>query len=88
MHSKAASRAKLVAPPIIVSADQLAARPTGADTLLPSLELSLEGEGFMSKSLPRNSLSWAAADRPLSREIEPRAEFDRMFRPPSGGVAF
>lgn len=69
------------------SADQVAARHTGEDTLLPSLELSLEGEGFMSKSLPRNSLSWAAADRPLSREIEPRAVFDRMFRPPSGGAS-
>jgi hypothetical protein len=69
------------------SADQIAARHTGSDTLLPSLELSLEGEGFMSKSLPRNSLSWAAADRPLSRDIEPRAIFDRMFRPPSGGAS-
>lgn len=69
------------------SVDQVAAQHTGKDTLLPSLELSLEGEGFMSKSLPRNSLSWAAADRPLSREIEPRAVFDRMFRPPSGGAS-
>lgn len=69
------------------SVDQIAARAVGDQTLLPSLELSLEGEGFMSKSLPRNSLSWAAADRPLSREIEPRAVFDRMFRPPGGGAS-
>ena len=69
------------------SADQVAARALGDQTLLPSLELSLEGEGFMSKSLPRNSLSWASATRPLAREIEPRAVFDRMFRPPSGGAS-
>lgn len=69
------------------SVDQIAARSIGDQTLLPSLELSLEGEGFMSKSLPRNSLSWAAADRPLAREIEPRAVFDRMFRPPGGGAS-
>ena len=69
------------------SVDQIAAKHIGDETLLPSLELSLEGEGFMSKSLPRNSLSWAAADRPLSREIEPRTIFDRMFRPPTGGAS-
>ncbi len=69
------------------SVDQIAAKAIGDETLLPSLELSLEGEGFMSKSLPRNSLSWAAADRPLSREIEPRTVFDRMFRPPTGGAS-
>lgn len=69
------------------SADQVAARAVGGETLLPSLELSLKGEGFMSKSLPRNSLSWADANRPLSREIEPRAVFDRMFRPPTGGAS-
>ena len=69
-----------------VSADQVAARHTAARTLLPSLELSLQGEGFFSNSLPRNAISWSAADRPLMREIEPRAVFDRMFRPPSGGA--
>jgi hypothetical protein len=70
-----------------VSIDQLVAKHAGQETLLPSLELSLKGEGFMSNSLPRNSISWAAGDRPLSREIEPRAVFDRMFRPPSGGAS-
>ena len=69
-----------------VSADQLAARHVGDQTLLPSLELSLQGEGFFSNSLPRNAISWSAPDRPVAREIEPRAIFDRMFRPPSGGV--
>lgn len=69
------------------SVDQVAARLVGDETLLPSLELSLKGEGFMSKSLPRNTVSWAAADRPLAREIEPRTVFDRMFRPPTGGAS-
>ena len=69
-----------------ISADQVAARHTGPQTLLPSLELSLRGEGFFSNSLPRNAISWSAADRPLMREVEPRAVFDRMFRPPSGGA--
>ncbi len=69
------------------SADQLAARSTGSETLLPSLELSLKGEGFMSNSLPRNHISWAAANRPMAREVEPRAIFDRVFRPPLGGAS-
>ena len=70
-----------------MSADQIAARHAGGETLLPSLELSTKGEGFFSNSLPRNSISWSATDRPLPREVEPRAVFDRMFRPPSGGAS-
>ena len=70
-----------------VSADQIAGRHAGRETLLPSLELSTKGEGFFSNSLPRNSISWSAPDRPLPREVEPRAVFDRMFRPPSGGAS-
>ena len=69
-----------------VSADQVAARHLRENTLLPSLELSLQGEGFFSNSLPRNAISWSAPGRPMAREIEPRAVFDRMFRPPSGGA--
>ena len=69
-----------------VSADQVAARHLRDETMLPSLELSVQGEGFFSNSLPRNAISWSAPDRPMSREIEPRAVFDRMFRPPSGGA--
>ena len=69
-----------------VSADQVAARYFRDETLLPSLELSLKGEGFFSNSLPRNAISWSAPDRPMAREVEPRAVFNRMFRPPSGGA--
>ena len=63
-----------------VSADQLAARHFAATTLLPSLELSMRGEGFFSSNLPRNSISWINAQTPASRDVEPRVVFDRMFR--------
>ena len=69
-----------------ISADQVAARHLSEETLLPSLELSLQGEGSFSNSLPRNAISWSAADRPMTREIEPRAIFDRMFSSASGGA--
>lgn len=69
-----------------LSADQLAAEHIGKETLLPSLELSTKGEGFFSNSLPRNTISWTRTGIPVTREIEPRAVFDRMFRPPSGGA--
>ena len=69
-----------------ISVDQLAAEKIGDRTLLPSLELSTKGEGYFSNSLPRNTLSWSGTGIPLTREIEPRAVFDRMFRPPSGGA--
>ena len=62
------------------SADQLAARSIGHHTLLPSLELSLRGEGFFSNSLVRNTLSWSSHNTPAPRDIEPRVIFDRMFR--------
>ena len=62
-----------------VSADQIVARQLRDQTLLPSLELSTKGEGYFSNSLPRNAISWSAPDRPMTREIEPRTIFDRMF---------
>ena len=62
------------------SADQIAARAIGQSTLLPSLELSTQGEGFFSNSLNRNSVSWADANTPVPRDTEPRVVFDRMFR--------
>ncbi len=70
-----------------ISVDQLAAQKLGSNTLLPSLELSSKGEGYFSNSLPRNSISWSQTGIPMTREIEPRAIFDRMFRPPSGGAS-
>ena len=46
---------------------------------------STKGEGFFSNSLPRNSISWSVADRPLPREVEPRAVFDTLT-PPEPGI--
>jgi hypothetical protein len=69
-----------------ISVDQLAAEKIGQNTLLPSLELSSKGEGYFSNSLPRNTISWSKSGIPMTREIEPRTIFDRMFRPPSGGA--
>ena len=63
-----------------MSVDQLAAKQVGQDTLLDSLQLSVRGEGFFSKSLPRNTISWLDRQTPASREIEPRIVFDQMFR--------
>ena len=70
-----------------ISADQLAARHFQNQTLLPSLELAVRGEGSFSTSLSRNSISWADASTPVPRDIEPRAVFDRMFRAGKGGLA-
>ena len=68
------------------SVDQLVASHVGQQTLLPSLELSLRGEGFFSNSLPRNILSWNEKGMPMAREMEPRVVFDRMFSTSSAGV--
>lgn len=69
------------------SVDQIAARRLGAKTLLPSLELSMKGEGFFSNSLPRNTISWATGATPVPRETRPRVVFDRMFRVGNGGLS-
>ena len=70
-----------------ISADQIVARHLRDETLLPSLELSTKGEGYFSNSLPRNAISWSAPDRPMAREIEPRAIFDRMFSTSSSNAS-
>ena len=70
-----------------VSVDQLAAKLIGRQTLLPSLELSVRGEGFFSNSLSRNSISWTASNLPCPREVEPRVVFDRMFRTKASGLS-
>lgn len=69
-----------------VSCDQIAANAIGHETLLPSLELSLKGEGYFSNSLVRNTVSWSD-NGPVPRDIEPRVIFDRMFRSGSGSVS-
>jgi len=69
------------------SADQIAARHLAGQTLLPSLELSVRGEGFFSGSLPRNTLSWTDSRTPAPRDTEPRVVFDRMFRNGRGSLS-
>lgn len=68
------------------SADQIAAQSLQSETLLPSLELSLKGEGYFSNSLVRNSISWSS-NGPVPRDTEPRVIFDRMFRSGSGAAS-
>ena len=70
-----------------ISVDQLASKHIGQNTLLPSLELSMQGEGFFSNSLCRNSISWTSSNTPVPREVEPRVIFDRMFRTQTGGLS-
>ena len=67
-----------------MSVDQIVANKVGDQTLLPSLELSIKGEGYFTGNLPRNSISWLNRKTPLSRETEPRSVFDRMFRTSDG----
>ncbi len=68
------------------SVDQIAAKHLRSQTLLPSLELSVRGEGIFTSSLPRNSISWVDSATPAPRDIEPRAVFDRMFRAGGSGL--
>ncbi len=69
-----------------VSVDQIAAKEIGKNTLLPSLELSLRGEGFFSNDLTRNTISWTTSRTPAPRETIPRAIYDRMFRKADEGA--
>ncbi|MEM7456858.1 MAG: DUF1552 domain-containing protein [Planctomycetota bacterium] len=69
------------------SADQIAAHHCRDKTLLPSLELSTQGQGFFSGSLNRNSISWSNSRTPMPRDTEPRVVFDRMFRSGTGGAS-
>ena len=70
-----------------ISVDQLAARHIGGETPLPTLQLSLEGEGYFSNNLPRNTISWTKTGTPTSRETSPRMVYDRMFRRADEGMA-
>jgi hypothetical protein len=68
-----------------ITADQVAARTLGKDTLLPSLELSLEDrnlgalcdEGYTCAY--SNTLSWSSPTTPLPMERDPRLVFERLF---------
>ena len=68
------------------SVDQIIARQVGKDTMLPSLDMSMKGEGYFSNSLPRNTISWVGEKLPATRDTNPRTIYDRMFRKSSDGV--
>lgn len=69
-----------------VSVDQVIASKVGHETLFPSLEYGLDrittgvdiNVGFT--RLYGSSISWQSASQPLSKEIDPRLAFDRLFR--------
>jgi hypothetical protein len=70
-----------------VSIDQVIANNIGGQTLFPSLEYGLDrittgvdiNVGFT--RLYGSSISWKTPFQPLSKEIDPRLAFDRLFRP-------
>jgi hypothetical protein len=66
----------------ILSPDQMAARHHGKETRFPSLQLSVKrGTAFGSQALA--TISWNDQGVPLAAENDPKALFDRLFRPES-----
>jgi hypothetical protein len=65
--------------------DQIAARQIGRETLLPSLELSMDllqtvgqcDNGYA--CVYQNNLSWSSPTTPLPAEAHPRVVFERLF---------
>jgi Protein of unknown function (DUF1552) len=65
--------------------DQIAAREIGRETLLPSLELSMDllqtvgqcDNGYA--CVYQNNLSWSSPTTPLPAEAHPRVVFERLF---------
>jgi hypothetical protein len=76
-----------------VSMDQLAARRIGHLTRLPSLELGIDppatgvdtNVGYT--QLYGAHISWSTPTTPLTKEINPKAAFDRLFRSNTPGRA-
>ena len=69
-----------------VSIDQIVARKYGQDTLLPSMQLAIEDPGANTgicgwgySCAYSNSVSWAAANKPLPHEINPQLVFERLY---------
>src|SRR3954452_18208291 len=69
-----------------VTADQVAARAIGQDTVLPSMELATEDHSGLIGSCDRdygciymNTRSWRTPTTPMPMEINPRKVFERMF---------
>src|SRR5258708_1642025 len=69
-----------------ISADQIAAKFLGKDTVLPSLELATEQNEQMVGNceagyscLYQNTISWKNDTTPLPMEVHPRVVFQRLF---------
>ena len=68
-----------------ISVDQVAAEKIGRKTRLPSLELGIEGgrnagqcdSGY--SCAYSNNISWKTPSTPMSKEINPKLVFERMF---------
>lgn len=68
-----------------VSADQVAASIIGRQTVLPSLEVGIEGgrnagscdSGY--SCAYSNTISWKSPTTPMAKEINPRLVFERLF---------
>src|SRR5258708_18331234 len=70
-----------------ISADQIAARFLGKDTVLPSLELATEQNEQMVGNceagyscLYQNTISWKNETTPLPMQVQPRVVCQRVFR--------
>jgi hypothetical protein len=73
-----------------VSVDQLAARKSGMETPLPSLELGVTPVAIGVDAVVGytrvygSHIAWSDATTPLAREINPRSVYERLFRAASG----
>ncbi|MBA3937053.1 MAG: DUF1552 domain-containing protein [Planctomycetes bacterium] len=76
-----------------ISADQLAAQFLGQYTRLPSIELSTHNPtNFVDNNVKLTALygshiSWSTPTTPQTRETDPKAAFDRLFRGQGGADA-
>jgi len=65
--------------------DQIAASQIGKDTLVPSLELSMDRVSMVGQCdngfacVYQNNLSWSSPTSPLPSEAHPRVVFERLF---------
>jgi hypothetical protein len=65
-----------------ISVDQVIANSIGAATPLPSLQVGLSTLDSYTDGLPAahsRSVSWAAADQPLFKLVDPQQVFDKLF---------
>ncbi|MFN0101142.1 MAG: DUF1552 domain-containing protein [Bryobacteraceae bacterium] len=73
-----------------ISVDQMAARKSGVETPLPSLELGVTPVAIGVDAVVGytrvygSHIAWSDATTPLAREINPRSVYQRLFRAASG----